>query len=54
MKTYLCRVIIEPDENFDGNPDGWHAYCPALVKLGASAWGRTREEALGASRKRSR
>ena len=40
MKTYLFEVVVEPDE------DVWHAYCPALVRQGASTWGMTREEAL--------
>ncbi|HZT30332.1 MAG TPA: type II toxin-antitoxin system HicB family antitoxin [Bryobacteraceae bacterium] len=46
MKTYSFKVIVEPDEDFDGNPSGWHAYCPALEGLGGSTWGYTREEAL--------
>ncbi len=46
MKTYNFKVVIEPDEDFEGNPAGWHAYCPALKQLGGSTWGETREEAL--------
>ena len=46
MKTYNFRVVIEPDEDFDGRPSGWHAYCPALKNLGGATWGETREEAL--------
>jgi len=46
MKTYNFKVVLEPDEDFDGNPSGWHVYCPALEKLGGSTWGETREEAL--------
>jgi predicted RNase H-like HicB family nuclease len=46
MKTYNFKAILEPDEDFDGNPSGWHVYCPALKKLGGSTWGETREEAL--------
>jgi predicted RNase H-like HicB family nuclease len=46
MKIYNFKVILEPDEDFDGNPSGWHVYCPALKKLGGSTWGETREEAL--------
>jgi predicted RNase H-like HicB family nuclease len=46
MKTYNFKVVIEPDEDFDGNPAGWHAYCPALERLGGSTWGETREVAL--------
>ena len=38
-------MIIEPDEDAEGNP-AWHAYCPALVNIGAATSGRTREEAL--------
>jgi predicted RNase H-like HicB family nuclease len=40
VKTYVFRVVVEPDE------DRWLAYCPALVKLGAATWGYTQEEAL--------
>ena len=40
MKTYVFRVVVEPDE------DRWHAYCPALEKYGAATWGYTQEEAL--------
>ncbi len=40
MKTYIFRVVIEPDE------DRWAAYCPALEKHAAATWGYTREEAL--------
>ena len=45
MKTYSFKVVIEPDEDSEGNP-AWHAYCPALVNIGAATSGRTREEAL--------
>lgn len=40
MKTYVFRVVIEPDE------DRWSAHCPALYKYGAATWGNTQEEAL--------
>ncbi len=40
MKTYLFKVIVEPDD------DRWTAYCPALLWQGASTWGYTQEEAL--------
>ena len=40
MKTYVFRVVIEPDD------DRWAAYCPALEHLGAATWGYTQEEAL--------
>ena len=39
-KTYVFRVVVEPDE------DRWFAYAPLLKKQGASTWGYTREEAL--------
>jgi predicted RNase H-like HicB family nuclease len=40
MKTYLFRVVIEPD---DGR---WRAYCSALEEKGAATWSNTFEEAL--------
>lgn len=40
MKTYIFRVVVEPDE------DRWHAYCPVLEKYGAATWGYTAEEAM--------
>lgn len=40
MKSYLFKVVIEPDE------DRWFAYCSALEEKGAATWGDTREEAL--------
>lgn len=46
MKTYNFKVILEPDEDFDGNPSGWHAFCPAHERLGGSTFGETREAAL--------
>jgi predicted RNase H-like HicB family nuclease len=46
MKTYMFKVTLEPDEDLDGNPAGWHACCPALEHLGGSTWGATREAAL--------
>ena len=46
MKTYNFKAVIEPDEDFDGNPAGWHAYCPALANISGATWGETREEAL--------
>ena len=45
MKTYSFKVMIEPDEDAQGNP-AWHAYCPALESLGGATSGRTKEEAL--------
>lgn len=38
-KTYLFRVVVEPDE------DQWIAFCPALAGQGAATGGRTYEEA---------
>ena len=40
MKTYVFRVVIEPDE------DRWFALCPILEDKGAATWGYTKEEAL--------
>lgn len=40
MKTYVFRVELEPDE------EGWRAFYPPLEDIGASTWGKTREEAL--------
>jgi predicted RNase H-like HicB family nuclease len=40
VKTYVFRVVVEPDE------DRWSAVCPVLEKQGAATWGYTREEAL--------
>jgi len=46
MKTYNFKVVVEPDEDFDGKPAGWHAYSPLLEQQGASTWGETQAEAL--------
>ncbi|HUA21866.1 MAG TPA: hypothetical protein VMB25_24140 [Bryobacteraceae bacterium] len=46
MKTYNFKVVVEADEDFDGKPSEWHAYCPALERQGASTWGATEAEAL--------
>ena len=40
MKTCVFKVVMEPDD------DAWAAYCPALLKQGASTWGYTKEEAI--------
>jgi hypothetical protein len=37
MKTYVFRVVIEPDE------DRRLAHCPALLTYGAATWGNTHE-----------
>jgi predicted RNase H-like HicB family nuclease len=46
VKTYNFKVVVEADEDFGGNPSGWHAFCPVLEQLGASTWGATEAEAL--------
>jgi predicted RNase H-like HicB family nuclease len=46
MRTYSFKVVLERDEDFDGNPSGRRAYCPALERQGASTWGATESEAL--------
>jgi len=46
MKTYNFRIVVEPDEDFDGRPAGWHSYCPALERQGVSTWGGNEDEAL--------
>ena len=40
MKTYGFKVDIEPDE------EGWRAFYPPWEEIGASTWGKTKEEAL--------
>ncbi len=45
MKTYSFKVVVEPDEDAQGNPV-WHAYCPALESVGGATSGHSREEAL--------
>jgi predicted RNase H-like HicB family nuclease len=45
MKTYHFKVVVEPDEDAQGNP-AWFAHIPALESIGAATSGRTREEAL--------
>jgi predicted RNase H-like HicB family nuclease len=40
VKTYIFKVELEPDE------EGWRAFYPAWEEIGASTWGRTRNEAL--------
>jgi predicted RNase H-like HicB family nuclease len=44
--TYNFKIVVEPDEDFDGHPSGWHAYCPSLERQGASTWGETEDDAL--------
>lgn len=43
MKSYVFKVVLEPDEFEDGTPS-FHAYCPTL--RGARTQGKTQEEAL--------
>jgi hypothetical protein len=38
MKSYLLRVVVEPDE------DVWRAYVPALEDKGAATWGHTEQK----------
>ena len=45
MKTYSFKVVVEPNEDAQGNP-AWFAYCPALESIGGATSGRTRDEAL--------
>jgi predicted RNase H-like HicB family nuclease len=45
MKTYRFKVVLEPDEDAQGNP-AWFAHVPALESIGAATSGNTREEAL--------
>lgn len=40
MKTYVYKVVVEPDE------DAFRAYCPALKDLGAATWGETEVDAV--------
>ncbi|HKO03719.1 MAG TPA: type II toxin-antitoxin system HicB family antitoxin [Candidatus Acidoferrales bacterium] len=40
MKSYVFRVVLEPDET------SWRAYIPELEAKGAATWGKTKEEAL--------
>jgi predicted RNase H-like HicB family nuclease len=46
MTRQHFRVVIEPDEDFEGSSSGWRAFCPALERQGASMWGATQAEAL--------
>jgi predicted RNase H-like HicB family nuclease len=45
LRTYSFKVVVEPDEDAQGNL-AWHAHCPALESLGGATSGRTKEEAL--------
>lgn len=43
MKSYIFKVIIEPDHKEDGT-EAYHAFCPILK--GCHTWGYTQQEAL--------
>jgi hypothetical protein len=45
MKTYTFKVVLDTDQDAEGSA-AWHAYCPALVSLGAATSRRRKEEAL--------
>jgi predicted RNase H-like HicB family nuclease len=40
MKTCTFKVDLEPDE------EGWRAFYPPREEIGASTWGKAKEEAL--------
>ncbi len=40
MTSYTFKVTLEPDD------EGWRAFYPPLEHVGASTWGKTREEAI--------
>jgi predicted RNase H-like HicB family nuclease len=40
MVSYTFRVNLEPDD------EGWRAFYPPLERIGASTWGKSREEAI--------
>lgn len=43
MKSYIFRVVVEPDRFEDGR-EAWQASCPALKSC--RTWGHTKAEAL--------
>jgi predicted RNase H-like HicB family nuclease len=45
MRIYNFKVVVEPDEDAQGNA-AWFSHCPALESIGAATSGSTREEAL--------
>ena len=49
MKAYNFKVVVERDEDFDGNPSGVYVYCPGLEQIGGSTWGKTREDVTSGS-----
>lgn len=40
MKTYVFKVELESDE------EGWRAFYSPWENMGASTWGKTKEEAI--------
>ena len=40
MKTYVFRIVVEPDE------DAWLAYSPVLKDRGGATWGVTVDESI--------
>ena len=44
--TYNFKIVLEPNEDFDGNPSEWRAYCPVLERQGASTWAESEDEAM--------
>ena len=40
MKSYVFRVVLEPDEQ------AWRAFIPDLEEKGGATWGKTKEEVL--------
>jgi antitoxin HicB len=47
VKSYVFRIVVEPDQMPDGTP-AYHAYAPALK--GCDSWGHDRAEALANAR----
>lgn len=43
MKSYVFKVVVEPDEHEDGR-EAYQAHCPEIEE--AVTWGDTREEAV--------
>ena len=39
-RSYALRVVVER------SPEGWVAYCPALLTQGALVWGESQKNAL--------
>ena len=43
MKSYVFKVVVEPDQFENGAP-AFHAYCPALK--GCHSWGHSAAEVM--------